>query len=373
MGNEAVLYTVQLISQNMQLCADTLQMDIIVSPQPVSAFALSSNETCQTSAEVTTSNFSTDANAFDWYLEGDFVSDELNTEFVFDAVGTYDVSLVASNQFGCSSESDAEFTVHPLPVVAFTADPTSGCVPLLSNFTNTSTGGQAYLWHFGDGETSPSSNPSHEYEDPGVYDVMLVVTTDQGCADTLEIDNLIRAHNLPVASFTTEPEITNVYDPFFDFYDQSFDAHVWNWNFGDGSISENQNVRHYFEEAGIYTITLTVENEHGCEDNTVRNVQVNDLFHVYVPNAFTPDGDGINDEFLPRVSGFDFMEKYTFSIFDRWGTTVFESNNPTEPWLGDVRDGLHYAKDEAYNWQIVIQLKGYDDERIYQGHVVLLR
>ena len=372
-GNEPILYTVSLIAQNMQLCADTLQMDVIVSPQPVSAFALSTFESCYIPVDVTTSNFSTDANSFDWYLDGQLQSDELNAEFTFDAVGEYNVELVASNQFGCSSSSDVDFTVHPLPVVAFTADPTEGCVPLTVNFNNTSTGGQSYLWDFGDGRTATGVNAIHEYNDPGLFDISLVVTTDMGCMDTLEYEDMIAAWNLPVASFDFNPQSTDIYQPYFDFFDTSYDAHEWLWNFGDGGVSSIPVIRHYYEEAGVFPVTLTVWTEHGCRDDVIRSVNIDDIFQVYVPNAFTPDGDGINDEFWPHLTGLDFIENYKFVIIDRWGTTIFETNDPSAPWLGDVREGVYYAKDEAYTWQVVVQLKGVEGERIMSGHVIMIR
>jgi gliding motility-associated-like protein len=112
---------------------------------------------------------------------------------------------------------------------------------------------------------------------------------------------------------------------------------------------------------------------YGCKAEKKDAVIIHDMFNVYVPNTFTPDDDGINEVFLPAISGKSFIHKYVFRIYDRWGTTLFETNDYDEPWKGDVRGGEYYAKDEVYNWQIIIQLKGSDEERAYQGHVFLLR
>jgi hypothetical protein len=73
------------------------------------------------------------------------------------------------------------------------------------------------------------------------------------------------------------------------------------------------------------------------------------------------------------MSGTAFIERYNFKVFDRWGTVIFDTNNPDEPWLGEVRDGEYYAKDDAYNWTVTIQLKYSDEERVYTGHVIQLR
>jgi gliding motility-associated-like protein len=92
-----------------------------------------------------------------------------------------------------------------------------------------------------------------------------------------------------------------------------------------------------------------------------------------VPNTFTPDEDGINENFLPQMSGKAFIEKYLFQVIDRWGTVIFETNDPEEPWLGDTREGEYFSKDEAYNWQVIVQLKGSEEDRLYYGHVIMIR
>ncbi|MBL0317642.1 MAG: gliding motility-associated C-terminal domain-containing protein [Flavobacteriales bacterium] len=77
--------------------------------------------------------------------------------------------------------------------------------------------------------------------------------------------------------------------------------------------------------------------------------------------------------FYLKLTGIPFIETYKFQIFDRWGTVIFETDDPEMAWTGDVRDGEYFAKDDAYNWLIVVQLKNSDKERVYQGHVILVR
>ncbi|MFM9985793.1 MAG: PKD domain-containing protein [Flavobacteriales bacterium] len=372
-GAGAELYTVTLIAQNLQLCADTFQMDVIVAPQPISAFTLSSFESCYFPQNVDAINFSQWANGYDWNVNGVFYSDETNVVLDFSDVGEYEVELIATNQFGCTAASSADYTIHPLPVAEFSADPAQGCEDLTVNFTNNSDGAQSYIWSFGDGAGSVAANPMHIYPDPGLYDVELIAVTDQGCRDTLEYDNYVEVWNLPIANFWTDPEETTIYTPEFFFHDASFDAVQWEWNLGDGWVFTSENVLHTYEEPGIWPVTLTVWNEHGCESSRSDVVIINDLFDVYVPNTFTPDGDGINEVFQPIVNGTAFIEEYTFQIYNRWGVLIFETHETDEPWIGEVRGGEYYAQDLAYNWQIIVQLKGSDDERVMRGHVNILR
>jgi len=372
-GSDPVLYTVTLIVENIQLCADTFEMDVIVSPQPTSAFVLSSFEACYFPQDVSVTNFSLDATSYEWLVDGTFYSDITTPVLNFPDVGEYDVELVTSNQYGCTASSNAEYNIYPLPTAELSATPLDGCVDLLVDFINTSSGAQSYLWNFGDGSTSVSSTPQHEYDSPGIYDITLIATTDFGCSDTLMVDDYVEVYNLPIADFDFDPHVTTIYQPVISFYDDSYDAYQWAWEFGDGIEATQPNVQHTYSASGIWPVALTVWNEHGCVDNKNDVVVIDDLFNIYVPNAFTPDDDDINEYFRPVMSGTAFIERYKFQIFDRWGTVIFETENPEEAWTGNVRDGGYFAKDDAYNWQVIVQLHGSDEERLYFGHVVLFR
>jgi gliding motility-associated-like protein len=372
-GSNAALHTVTLIVQDLQLCADTATMDIIVAPQPVSAFTLNSFESCYFPAFVQSTNLSLYANGYEWLLDGSPYSLLTNPSFNFTEEGTYDIELIVSNQFDCAASSTAEYTIHPLPVVAFSADPSSGCVPLTVNFTNESEGATNYLWSFGDGTVSSADNPTYTYNIFGGYDVSLTAMTDQGCTSTFEIDNLILAYRIPIADFHMDPEESTIYSPEITFFNDSHFATNYEWSFDDGSTSPMENVKHTFPSAGLWDVVLTATSYYGCSDTAHDVVVINDIFNVYVPNTFTPDGDDINEVFLPRLTGIPFMETYKFEIFDRWGTVIFVTEDPTEAWTGSVREGDYFAKDDAYNWQIIVQLKGSDKERVYAGHVILIR
>lgn len=372
-GADPQLYTVSLIAQNMQLCADTFAVNVIVAPQPVSQFSLSQTESCYFPVLVNASNESQFANGYEWTINSTSESTLINPAFSLNEVGLYQIELLATNQFGCEHSSDQLFIIHPLPAASFMADETDGCVNHEVQFTNTSEGAVGYLWIFGDGQVSNEDEPAHTYSIPGVYDVGLVVITDQGCQDTLIYDNYVSAYNLPVADFIFTPEDATIYDPEIIFLDQSIDAVQWLWNFGDGTTSEQENVQHYFPDAGVFDINLRVWNQYGCTHTHTDRVFIEDIFNIYVPNAFTPDDDGINEAFRPEMSGTRFIEDYTFQVFDRWGTVIFETRNPEEPWIGNVRDGEYFAKDDVYNWQVIVQLKGSDKPRIYSGNVTLVR
>ena len=139
------------------------------------------------------------------------------------------------------------------------------------------------------------------------------------------------------------------------------------WQFGDGNTSNEWSVVYEYDGLSDYTPQLTLINELGCT-NTQQYLVTSSAF-FYVPNAFTPNGDGLNDVF--KVEGRGFAE-YEFTIFNRWGDVVFHSTDPEEVWVGEAGDKDYYAQNQAYNY--VIRVKGFDTETIQRsGAIKILR
>jgi gliding motility-associated-like protein len=105
----------------------------------------------------------------------------------------------------------------------------------------------------------------------------------------------------------------------------------------------------------------------------VDNIVIEDVFLVYVPNAFTPNDDGSNEYFKPVINGRQFIRTYHFWITDRWGTVVYDSIDPDHAWIGNVRNGGYYAETGTYQWQLIINRTDTDNPYTAQGHVIVLR
>ncbi|MCB0760192.1 MAG: PKD domain-containing protein [Flavobacteriales bacterium] len=371
---DPALYTVELIVENMQLCRDTAYLDIIVSPTPIAAFDLSLYESCYFPQFIEITNNTQFANGYQWDLGVLGTDDVVEPEFVIDADGTYPISLTATNSYGCSDSAQDEIVIHPLPEILFEVDAPAGCIDHAVNFVNFTDGATSYAWTFGDGDYSFADDPFHLYTEAGIYDVTLVATTDMGCVDTLVMEEFVQAYPLPSSIFTFEPEDPHVWTPGIQFEDLSFSAVAWQWDFGDGGYSNEQNPYHTYVDAGMYTIEQIVYNVYGCSDVSYRSIEVDDKFNLYVPNTFTPDEDGKNEVFLPQMSGKGLVEFYEFKIFDRWGIKIFETNDPDQPWVGDyMGPGDYYVQDDVYVWQIKVRLSNDDESRLYTGHVNILR
>lgn len=278
---------------------------------------------------------------------------------------------------GCSTPAvidSVEIVVNPIPVVSMIADTLSGCAPVTVNFTNTTNLAQiggGCLWEFGDGSTATDCYfTDHTYSTPGSYDVTLTVTSPFGCVGTTTVANMINVYPNPIADFTFSPIPATITDPTIDFTNMSTDADFYNWDFNGLEGSTDEHPTFEFPDAGAYWVELAVSSIYGCTDTIVDSVYIDDVLSIHVPNAFTPDGDGLNDDFLPIVAGAN-GEDYQFFVFNRWGELIFESYHPGQAWDGTYK-GTN-AQTDVYVWKL--QVGGGTDREVkeYVGHVTLLR
>jgi len=253
---------------------------------------------------------------------------------------TYTVTVTDGNN--CSATDDVVIGIYPSPTISFTASVAHGCEPLSVNFTdNSSPSIQSWQWNFGDpsstSNTSTLQNPSHTFVSPGTYSVTLSVVTTDGCQGTFTSSNLITVYPNPTAAFTPQPLYSTTGFP-ISFIDGSTNAYSWLWDFGDASTSTEQNPSHSYSQTGYHTVWLVVETAHGCIDSASKEVLI---FDIKIPNVFTPNGDGINDNFV--ISGIEYVPDCQIIIFNRWGKKVYESNDYKNDWDGGkYADGVYY-------------------------------
>ena len=284
----------------------------------------------------------------------------------------YTVTL--TDNCGTPSVTDnITITVLALPAVNIAANVTQGCSPVVVNFTNSTAGVSSCSWDFGDGTTSVNCNETHVFTSPGCYNITFnASTTVGGCPVDTTINNMICVYAIPVADFVASPQPTNIYNTIINFTNTSVGANSYNWNFAGLGTGNSMNPTFEFpsDSGGTYPICLNVVSAQGCIDSVCHDVVINGEFLIYVPNAFTPDGDGINDVFLPIVRGED-PTSYELMIFDRWGELIFQSNNKVIGW-----DGTHNntkSKEDVYVWKVKVKKKENEDKLQYIGHVTLLR
>lgn len=359
-------YTVSLIANPGWPCADTSYSTFEVI-DPISVAFVPPASLCSDQLPISLTafgNFTSAAN-----LQWDFgtgISPDVNsatTTVGWSTLGSHAVSVTV-DEGGCSVSFTDSIRIFPLPEPIFSVD-TNGCVPFGPLFTNSSISGTplAYLWHLGDGTTSTDSIPEHVYTSPGIYDVSLTVSTNSGCiaSRTLTLPGLVSVWSQPTAMATALPKVTTVLHPEVTFTDYSIDAEKWDF-LVEGIHYDTSSFIHTFSDAGWYTAFLTVTSGVGCTDTTTVRVFIGDhLF--YAPTAFSPNGDGFNEEWKPSVKG---ARQYQLDIFNRWGDVVFSTNDPEKGW--DGKNGIP----GMYSYKAWLTEYG-PMEKEYNGSFVLIR
>jgi gliding motility-associated-like protein len=224
-----------------------------------------------------------------------------------------------------------------------------------------------YAWNFGDGFGSSSFNTSHTFNQAGTYPLALVVTNNTGCADTVQTQ--VTVYNSPIANFflsyNTDVYYANMSE--LAITNQSLGANQYLWEFGNGDTSTLFQPAYEYTHPGIYNILLVATNQYGCRDTTVLPIDVRVPEDLYVPNAFTPDGDNNNDFFSVKSQNITDMNVI---IFDRWGQEIYTSSDPSFKWDGTCKGKP--VQQDVYVY--LIKAKGFHGKRFdLAGSVTVLR
>jgi gliding motility-associated-like protein len=360
-------YTVTLVAENINGCTDTLSMPVVAFPLPTSAFDLSAYSSCTSPVTVQTINNSQSAIGYAWDLGNGSTSALNEPSITFTSPGTYTVSLTSTNQYGCEHVATQQFTVHPTPEASFTVQPQPACARYPVQFINTSANAQSYQWTLGDGVASVADAPQHTYASEGLYSVTLIATGAGGCTDTLVVPGAVLVNPTPIAAFTTDT-VANVRNA-MRFNNESQGAVNYTWDFGDATTSNDVHPLHlYPADGGAFTTCLVAVNALGCPDTVCAVIGVRADPLVYVPNAFTPNGDGRNEGFRPVLNGFSTWN-YTLLIFDRWGKEIYRTTDRNAEWDGRV--GGQEPVIDVYVWKVIVERDG--DARDFVGHVTLVQ
>lgn len=292
---------------------------------------------------------------------------ETTSSITLSAPGTYSVTV--TDTYGCVSATSQSLVVNQTPVASFTNDTSLTCEIPNINFFNTSVfpSGSVFQWNFGDNSEASVENPSHIFNTPGTYPISLIITTQAGCADTLVQDVDIMFYPLPEAEFKSEPIVASVFNSTVNFVDKSRNAVTWNWMFGDGARADVQNPSHYYDEIGKFSVKLIVTNIAGCVSEYNEEILITPFF---VPNAFSPNSDGMNDVFFNSGYVMD-VASYNMMIFNRWGQKVFENNDYKKFWNGlDKNNNVSPQGTYVYSIKVITKTgKPFE----YQGTVALIR
>ncbi len=313
---------------------------------------------------------------FIWnFDDGSQTSTEVNPTHTYSNAGIYNVHLHV-DKYICKNDTAKVLTINPLPSPNFNPDIIDGCLPVDVSFTDFSVDvqpGAVYEWSFGDGGgNSVSGNTTHTYTQAGVFDVSLTISNTQRCAKTKTIPNLIQANPNPDAVFEANPHITTLDTPTIEFNDISISDSLidnYEWAFGDGeSNNDIGNTSHTYTQAGDFRVNLRIETINGCQDTTSVMVALTEEVKLFIPTAFTPNNDGLNDLF--EIKGTPITD-FNLYIYDRWGTIIWSTHNYETFWDGTTKEG-NFVPSGTYIYQITGT--DYQHRAInYKGTVTVVR
>jgi len=285
--------------------------------------------------------------------------------------GAYNVKLTLSDTNYCNSPDSLmkQISLSPNVIANFTF-PAAACAPFSAVFKNTSTAGQQFFWDFGDGSTSTQTSPTHVYLSPGTYLVQLIAVDPNTCNKRDTITKNVTVVNKPTASFTYTPNPTMPNMP-VQLVNASSGGVSYKWIFGDGktlvTTKRDSVISYQYQKTGTYNACLVVFNAAGCSDTTCTQIDISVEVGYSVPNAFSPNGDGVNDKVFVRGFG---VSKLSFQIFNRWGELVFATTDVNAGWDGYYKGKLQ-AQD-VYHYSAVVEF--YTGEKLAKkGDITLLR
>jgi len=284
----------------------------------------------------------------------------------------------------CSTPADSVIIYidwYGLVIPSFTRNNPDSCYPFSVMFTNTSTPANlvdSIQWSITNGDSGSGNSINSTFDTPQCKDVTLTITTIDGCiVDTTSV-NEVCPHDYPVANYSTNPAVTNILNTGIQFKNLSTGGVpplTYLWNFNSGLVPDTSVVLHPFftypnNVPGTYNALLTVTDANGCQDDILGTIVVNGIYIFYMPNTFTPDGDGLNETFRPYGEGIDFSQ-YTMQIFDRWGEVIFETSNAERGWDGTYKGKKATAG--TYIWKVVAKEQYAPIIHDNYGHVTIMR
>lgn len=289
------------------------------------------------------------------------------------------ISVEDSSTPSCAQNltQSVQATVLPVPVVPNLEDLFRCNNDEFSKIGVESTPGLSYQWSPQNGLTNPNiSNPvlnlENSTQQEQTYTYTLTVSNGT-CSVQSSMEVTINPG--PQVDFSYNPNPVTNYETTVNFTNQSDGIYDYQWEIDSSLVSTNTHFIYEFPSGieGKYTVTLTAEDpETGCVHFHSEILEVVGELTVFVPNAFTPDGDGINDLFAPVIRNYR-SGSYSFSIFNRQGEIVFQSSSPDQKWDGSNASQKHYAQDGVYVWVLKVGDEYSTKTKEFKGSVTVLR
>lgn len=300
---------------------------------------------------------------WNWNFGDGVLSSEKEPIHVFAAPGSYLLSLVAQTTTGCIDSARTTIVVDPVANGSLIKDRETLCTGEAVTFiTQTDSSVRQMICDFGDGTitTLAPGTVQHAYDLAGTMSVQIQVQF-RACPDTI-ITDIVQVYPFPVAQLTSDSSLCLDTAPLLvqDLIDQP-PGYSYSWNTGDTSSAI------LIKQPGTYQVQ--VRSDQGC--TTTQSITISKDCYIDIPNAFSPNGDGVNDYFFPRTALSKSLAQFQMKVFNRWGALLFESQNVD----GRGWDGRFMGKEQPVGVYVYLLEVTFDNGRAesYQGNLTLIR
>lgn len=361
------IYTIRLISENIEGCPDTISKSITVHPLPLASFGYTNTDPCYSPMIVQMTNKSLGAVSYDWLFSNGETSDLTHPSTSFHVGGTHLLSLVAQNEFGCKDDTALSVISYNPPNIKSALFSGEECQYDQSNFSVEGDFINKYTWDMGDGVKNEGQRFNYTYTKDGIYTITIYAEGEGNCKDTLVVNKKMKIKKDPRADFDPiNILVEGKKNGTVEFENQSSFSTKYYWDFGDGDTSSLESPIHKYYNNGNYQTTLISYNQFNCVDTIVINVKVDFFKGLHVPNAmYIGHQDYEVSHFLPKGVG---LYQYEITIYDDWGNLIWRSSaideqgRPAEAWDGKYKD--EYVQQDSYVWKVEAIFK---DDSVWIG------
>ena len=304
--------------------------------------------------------------------ESEMLTESVNKTLDENSLNEFDNNTVHNEtvEYQNSKENETLITEKTILKAEFSFSNNKACIEDPISFNALQQPNVTYLWDLGDGNFSDLPSLEHQYNEPGIYYVQLTVNSETDSnvyKKSSEFELVI--HDKPSSSININSVEENGI-PFKQFSQSNNDLNAIVWDFGDGSKSTEFEPIHRYLHKGNYLATLDITDENNCSNSFSRSINVEEVFNLMAPNTFTPNGDGINDNFIPESLKIMDVE-FTMTIFNKFGKRLYQTKNINQPWEGIDQNSGQKCQEGNYLWVVQLINKNGETEQ-YKGAILLL-
>lgn len=260
-------------------------------------------------------------------------------------------SVIASNLVGCSDTDTVQIAARTLPTAVLNSSIPEGCAPLCTSLSMQQLSSQVnqVTWFSNQLPIGTLYTQPLCFNEDGVFTIQARIKDIYGCENQINLSQPVHVFEKPVADFDFTPEAPNSLDKKVQFMNRSSSFYSSKWTFGNFGSSTLTHPEITYPDTGTYTNCLTVETEHGCVNKICKQLKIEPVETLYAPTAFSPNDDGINDNFTLKGQ---YINSVRLEVFNRWGEIIYTGDGYTTGWDGTLNGSK--VQNDLYVWRAYV-------------------